>query len=86
MLTLVAVVFAVLAAFKNYAERRNTNIVLIADEEQSLWHHAQQADGAMMTQFGLRFLSRSGNMAPRRYTPDQELMKIRVRPFFTRER
>ena len=35
-----AAIFAVLAAFKNYAERQNTKIVLIADEQQSFWSHA----------------------------------------------
>ena len=40
MLMVAAAIFAVLAAFKNYAERQNTKIVLIADEQQSFWSHA----------------------------------------------
>src|SRR5882672_11978903 len=37
VLTLVAVIFAVLATFKMRAERRNTGLSLIADEQQSFW-------------------------------------------------
>jgi hypothetical protein len=55
ILTLLAVVVAVFAAFKMRAERRNTGLVLIADEQQSFWHHAKQQDGSTITQFALRF-------------------------------
>lgn len=55
ILIIVAVVSAILAAFKYYAEQQNRPIVLIADEEQSLWHHAAQPDGKVFTQFLLRF-------------------------------
>jgi len=55
VLILVAVMFAVLAAFKMRAERRNTGVALIADDQQSFWHHAKQPDGSTITQFALRF-------------------------------
>ena len=54
-LIVAAVVFAVLAAFKMRAERRNTGLSLIADEQQSFWHHAKQPDGTVLTQFEFRF-------------------------------
>jgi len=55
ILTLLAVVVAVFAAFKMRAERRNTGLALIADEQQSFWHHAKQPDGSIMTQLALKF-------------------------------
>jgi hypothetical protein len=55
ILTLLAPVVAVFAAFKVRAERRNTGVALIADEQQSFWHHAKQQDGSTITQFTLRF-------------------------------
>jgi len=61
ILTLLAVVFAVFAAFKTRAERRNTGLALIADEQQSFWHHAKQPDGSTMTQFALRFHATNTN-------------------------
>jgi hypothetical protein len=53
VLIVAAAVFAVLAAFKSYAER--PKIVLIADEQQSFWTHARQPEGTIYTQFALRF-------------------------------
>jgi hypothetical protein len=55
VLILVAVMFAVLAAFKMRAERRNTSVALVADEQQSLWHQATQPDGTTITHFSFRF-------------------------------
>ncbi len=55
ILTLLSVVVGVLAAFKIRAERRNTGLALIAEEQQSFWHHAKQQDGSTITQFALRF-------------------------------
>jgi hypothetical protein len=55
ILTLLAVVFAVFAAFKSRAERQNAALVLIADEQQSFWQHAKQPDDRIMTQFHLQF-------------------------------
>jgi hypothetical protein len=55
ILTLLAVVIAVFAAFRLRAERRNAGLALIADEQQSFWHHAKQSDGSTITQFTLRF-------------------------------
>ena len=55
ILTLLSVVVAVFATFKMRAERRNTGLALIADEQQSFWHHAKQPDGSTITQFALRF-------------------------------
>jgi hypothetical protein len=55
ILTLLAVVVAVFAAFKMRAERRNTGLALIADEQQSFWHHAKQPDGSILTQLALQF-------------------------------
>jgi hypothetical protein len=52
ILILVAVVVAV---FKMQAERRNTGLVLIADDQQSSWHHGKQQDGSILTQFHLQF-------------------------------
>jgi hypothetical protein len=52
-LTLLAVVVAVFATFKMRAERRNTGLALIADEQQSVWHHAKQPDGSILTQLAL---------------------------------
>jgi hypothetical protein len=49
MLMVAAAIFAVLAAFKNFAERQNTKIVLIADEQQSFWSHAAQPYGTTIT-------------------------------------
>jgi hypothetical protein len=54
-LILAGTVFGVLAAVKNYAERQNTKIVLIANEQESLWVHTAQPDGSAFTQFSLRF-------------------------------
>jgi hypothetical protein len=54
-LTLLAVVVAVFAAFKMRTERRNIGLALIADEQQSFWHHAKQQDGSTITHFALRF-------------------------------
>jgi hypothetical protein len=61
ILTLLAVVFAVFAAFKMRAERRNTGLALIPDEQQSFWHHSDQPDGRMTTQFHLRFHATNTN-------------------------
>lgn len=47
ILTLLAVVVAVFAAFKMRVERRNTGLAMIADEQQSFWHHAKQRDGSL---------------------------------------
>ena len=55
ILTLLPIVFAVFAAFKTRTGRRNTGLALIADEQQSFWHHAKQPDGSTVTQFALRF-------------------------------
>lgn len=55
ILTLLTPVVAVFAAFKMRAERRNMGVALIADEQQSFWHHAKQQDGSTITQFNLRF-------------------------------
>src|ERR1700756_1784712 len=55
MLILGSAVVSLFAAFKLRAEQRNTGISLIAHEEQSLWHHAKQQDGSILTQFSLRF-------------------------------
>jgi hypothetical protein len=55
ILTLLSAAVAVFAAFKMRAERRNTGLALIADEQQSFWHHAKQPDGSTTTQFALRF-------------------------------
>jgi hypothetical protein len=55
ILILLAVVVAVFAAFKMRAERRNTGLALIADEQQSFWHHAKQPDGTTVTQLAVRF-------------------------------
>jgi hypothetical protein len=55
ILTLLVVVVAVFAAFKMRVERRNTGLAMIADEQQSFWHHAKQPDGSTITQFALRF-------------------------------
>ena len=54
-LILLAAVAGISAGFKYYAERRNRLVFLIADDQQSFWHHALQADGTVMTQFTLRF-------------------------------
>src|SRR5262249_21453509 len=53
ILVVVAVVAAVLALFKYYAEQQNRLVVLIADGQQSSWHHAPQADGTLLTHFAL---------------------------------
>jgi hypothetical protein len=55
ILILLAVVVAVFAAFKMRAEKRNTGLALIANEQQSFWHHAKQQDGSILTQFHLQF-------------------------------
>ena len=44
-LILLAAVAGISAGFKYYAERRNRLVFLIADDQQSFWHHALQADG-----------------------------------------
>jgi hypothetical protein len=55
LILLLAVVTSVFAIFKMRAERRNTGLSLIADEQNSFWHHARQQDGSVLTQFALRF-------------------------------
>ena len=55
LLLLGTVVVAVFALFQTRAERLNTGLSLIADEQHSFWHHAKQTDGTMFTQFALRF-------------------------------
>jgi hypothetical protein len=55
ILMVMSAVVAVFAAFRLWAEKQNTGVFLIADEEQSLWHHAKQQDGSILTQFSLRF-------------------------------
>jgi hypothetical protein len=60
ILALIAVVVAVFAAFKMRAERLNRGLSLIADEQQSFWHHAKQQDGSIVTQFALQFHATSG--------------------------
>jgi hypothetical protein len=52
---IVAVVAAILSLFKYHAEQQNRLVVLNAHGQQSFWHHAPQADGALLTQFALRF-------------------------------
>jgi hypothetical protein len=54
-LMLLSVVVAVFAVFKMRAERRNTGLALIADDQQSSWQHVKQQDGRIITQFHLRF-------------------------------
>jgi hypothetical protein len=54
-LILMSVGFAILAAFKTYGERVKPNLSLIANERQSFWGHAAQADGSIITQLSLRF-------------------------------
>lgn len=55
MLMLGAAIVAVFGVFKAWAERSNVQLFLMADEAQSLWHHAKQGDGSIHTQFSLRF-------------------------------
>jgi hypothetical protein len=55
MLILLSVGFVILASFKTYGERKIPNLSLIANEQQSFWHHATQTDGSIITQFALRF-------------------------------
>jgi hypothetical protein len=75
------VVVAVFAAFKMRAERRNTGLVLIADEQQSFWHHAKQPDGSTITQFTLRFHATNMNDGP------IHLSKVRLNwPWASRKR
>jgi hypothetical protein len=82
ILTLLAVVVAVFAAFKMRAERRNTGLALIADEQQSFWHHAKQPDGSTMTQFVLRFHATNMNEGG-----SIHLSKVRLnRPWVSRKR
>jgi hypothetical protein len=69
ILTLLAVVVAVFAAFKMRAERRNTGLALIADEQQSFWHHAKQPDGSTITPFTLRFHATNMNDGVRSTCP-----------------
>ncbi|WP_316202865.1 MULTISPECIES: hypothetical protein [unclassified Bradyrhizobium] len=52
-LWLAACVIGVFAAFKTQAEHQ-TGVFLIADEEQSSWHHAKQHDSSIITHFALR--------------------------------
>jgi len=81
ILTLLAVVVAVFAAFKMRAERRNTGLALIADEQQSFWHHAKQPDGSTMTQFHLQFHATNTNERG-----SLHLSKVRLnRPWVSRE-
>lgn len=54
-LILMSVGFVILAAFKTYGERAKPDLSLIANERQSFWGHAVQADGSIMTQLSLRF-------------------------------
>jgi hypothetical protein len=61
ILTLLAVVVAVLAAFKMRAERRNTGVALVADEQQSRWHQTKQPNGEMITQFTFQFYATNMN-------------------------
>jgi hypothetical protein len=82
ILTLLAVVVAVFAAFKMRAERRNTGLALIADEQQSFWHHAKQPDGSTMTQFSLQFHATNMNDGG-----SIHLSKVRLnRPWVSRKR
>jgi hypothetical protein len=81
LLALGSAVVAVFAAFKMSAERPETELVLIADEQQSFWHHAKQPDGSMLTQFSLRFhVTNRGNVG-------LILPKVRMlRPWIRRRR
>jgi hypothetical protein len=55
VLILLSVGLAILASFKTYGEREKPNLSLIANEQQSLWHHATQTDGSVITQLSLTF-------------------------------
>jgi hypothetical protein len=81
VLTLLSVIATVFAAFKMRAERRNTGLVLIADEQQSFWHHTKQPDGSTITQFTLRFHATNMNDG------SIHLSKVRLsRPWVSRKR
>lgn len=72
MLMVGSAVVAVFAVFKMQAERPKPDLFLIADEGQSLWHHAKHKDGSMLTHFSLRF------QATNRASIDLNLSKVRI--------
>jgi hypothetical protein len=82
LLVVAAAVVAVFALFKLMAERHSANkLFLIADEQQSLWHHAKQQDDSITTQFSLKF------SATNRAAHHLILSKVRVlRPWVWRRR
>jgi hypothetical protein len=82
LLLLGAVVVAVFAAFQTRAERLNTGLVLIADEQQSFWHHAKQPDGTVFTQLALRFHATNMNAEGSIHLSRAQIQ----RPWLSRER
>jgi hypothetical protein len=60
-LMIAAVAVGVFAVFKLWAEWQNTKVFMIANERESLWHHAKQQDGSIVTQFAFRFHATNTN-------------------------